>query len=367
MIIGICSVPNSAFSQRTQCYFGLPQNTELTQQLELAKKNSLVTQEIFKSFEVEGFENTPEICRKALPPALLPNQKNLKYLVQVADSTGYLKQKVFNQECLRQSVSFTVDSSEVICPSGKRTKDICVTDEILDYQNAIITNFYSCFEELGISTISPGALLSIFSLEAGFKPFYSSRNGVGLGQLTNDFVDDVHQAWRGGEYLARIAESTSKKCAAAKIVAEKDMKKKPHLKKICQFIEIGEGLERNILYALIGAATVWNKDLFSMMKKYRDKYESSAQFEKIKDLLLISAHGPGGKSSAIDLFGKISNRSPEQILTKGSGSESSQMLERNVDPYVKNVKNRQRLMLDNLSGILTTEELEKGIYSCVNK
>lgn len=349
------------------CVSGSPSQSSMVLQMSQAKAKSSVTDIIYKQYQLRASTQAKAPCVECNAATA----KRPEDLAQVSSSIQGIPaapKMIFNPACLKEAAEYKVGTKEIACPGGKKTKNICQTEEMLTYQNAVVSSFMSCANKLNLQTVSPAVLYRIYSLESGFKPQFASKNGVGLGQLTSIFVKDVHQAWRGGEYLNKIAMSDLKECEAAKVIAKKDMNgRNPPLSNSCAYIQLGEGMERNILYTMIGMATSWEKDLLPKMKSYVQKYANHPALEEVKSLTMASAYSAGGRAAGRAIASRLGHLAPDAYLkaikkplyrTKGRGT---------LNPYVLNMDKRQNEISTSFVAPLKSLFEKEGSKACVNQ
>lgn len=191
-----------------------------------------------------------------------------------------------------------------------------------------------------------------------------------MGQLTNIFVQDAHQKWRGGENLRKMAQSDLQECSAAKILAQKDLKSKPRHSNSCSFIQIGEGMERNILYTMIGLATSWEKDISPKMNSYLTKYANHPSIEEIKSLLMANAYGSGGRAAARALANRLSGLPPEKLLAtikKPISGVPMRGRARTLNGYTLKIATRQKDIASKLKEPLKSAFEKEGAKACITQ
>lgn len=366
----ILFLPLIAFSEE-QCLSGKSGQTNLIDQLATAKASSSITQIIAKQYQLENAKIEGGNCVDCDKP-LLDKPTELSQVAGAIDGIPQAPKLLFKAACLRESNEFKSDTAEVSCPSGQRSKskNLCMTEKVMSYQNAVISSFLNCAKKAGLPTVSPSALYQMYSLESGFKPQFAYNGGVGIGQLTNIFVEDIHQKWRGYKFLEKIAQSSLSECEAAKIVAQKDIQSKPRISNSCSFISIGEGLERNILYSLIGMANSWEKDVGPKLQPYLNKYSNSEHLQEIKDLSLLNAYGPGGRAAARALVSRLSQLPPEKYLERIKTpltfvNKKSKVNSLNI--YTIRMAKRQKKIQGELAEPIKSEFAKQGAQACVNQ
>jgi hypothetical protein len=351
------------------CLSGQSGSTNMIEQMTTAEETSSVTQIIYNQYKLnpkkaEGGNECPtNDCGQA--PLKAPQD-----LSDIATTIGGLPaapKMFFKSDCLKASLLFDSSANEVSCPSGKKSSssNLCLTEKVMNYENAVISSFMSCAKKVGIPTVSPASVYEMYSVEGGFKPQFSGRDGVGLGQVTGIFVEDIHQAWRGRPYLEKIAQSNLKECDAAKIIAQNDLKKKPNFRKQCSFVSMGDGLERNVLYGIVGLATAWEKDIQPKMTSYLEKYKDDPRLDDVKNAAMLTAYGPGGRAAARALVSRLSTLPPEQFLSRIKKPMAIKKSTLNI--YSVRMASRQKQINDKLTEPLKTEFSQNGgAKACVN-
>lgn len=302
------------------CRSGDAKNTALLDLLKKAKKDSEITQAILADYtpKTEGTGDCPECDNlneqakaqkediAAVVKAINPELHNP---VPKPDSL------LFNDECLKGIAPYQSTTAQYTCDkaTSKPTlkKNLCVDDSLQTYQNQTLSNFTRCFIEQGItgsSDILPTTLLNIYTIENGFKPQYSSGNGVGLGQLTSIFIDDVKT--RGKVFSKKILSQPPKpECKAAALILEKDQKTPPSRQQVCKFMSVGEGLERNMLYSMLGLAVLLKDNIDPLLNRYNSfKSAPEEAKQKMRELALTNSYGSGGPRATAALIKRIHNR-----------------------------------------------------------
>ena len=334
-----------------QCISGSESSKGLIENLSAAEKNSPITSLISRRYGLE--KKTEADCidceksNKALLPKLEPNKT------------------YFKEECLEAAGQIKAASNEVICPSGKNGQfRQCYTRSFFNYQNAVISDFYKCLRRTQNLPITPEALFEMYSLESGFKPYYSNSGGTGMGQLTSIFIKDLHQKHRGRPIIESIANSTHDDCEAAKIIAQKDLSKEPSLSNKCSFIQAGEGMERDVLYSLMGLANSWNKDIEPLLTSYNKKYERDPQLLKVQYKALINSYGPGGRAAARASIRRLSKLKPSDYI---KAMDRPLMTEEggNLNVYTNNLAKKQKQLVQFMKDPIKSEFQKDGARACL--
>lgn len=347
------------------CVSGTPEKNNLITQLHYAKAKSSITDIIYKQYQLGASTQAKADCTNC-SSSLEKRPEDLSQVASSIQGVPSAPKLLFNPDCLKETAEYKIATKEVACPTGERTKNICQTQEIVTYQNAVVSSFLSCVKKLNLPSITPSALYKIYALESGFKPQFASKNGMGLGQLTSIFIDDVHQPWRGGGYLNKIANSDLKECEAAKILAQKDLKSKPS-KNACSYIQLGEGMERNILYTFVGLATAWEKDLLPIMKNYMQKHANHPSLEEVKNLTMATAYSSGGRAAGRAIASRLSGLSPEAYL-KAIKKPMARVKGRGLlNPYVINMDIREKELGTKLADSLKADFDKQGVQACINQ
>ncbi len=364
------------------CRSGDAKNTALLDLLKKAKKDSEITQAILADYttKTEG-TGTCATC----------NELNKQAQAQKEDIAAVAKainpefnnpvpkpnSLLFNDDCLKGIAPYQSSTAQYTCDkaTSKPTlkKNLCVDDSLQTYQNQTLSNFTRCFIEQGItgsSDILPTTLLNIYTIENGFKPQYSSGNGVGLGQLTSIFIKDVET--RGKVFSKKILSQPPKpECKAAALILQKDQKTPPSRQQVCKFMSVGEGLERNMLYSMLGLAVLLEKNIDPILNKNKKfkQFPANAQ-QKIRELALTNAYGPGGPLATRYLIKRINNRQGlnsietiEQYTTSNTLQENGLSLNR----YLVSIKKREFDVLKNkrISEPLASQIEKKGNMACL--
>lgn len=376
ILVLILLCPLIAFADEPTCTSGKPSQSNLVDQLSKAKTDSPITKIISKTYKldivpVEGQikEECTDGCESSTPAGATQAAAAIGAIPTTTPLVPKAPTLALKTECMQISDQFkSTESFEYSCPDGKkqRNRGMCITVDLLKYQNAAISNMISCMASLGFSAVDSNSIFQKYSIESTFKPQYSSTGGVGIGQLTNIFVDDIHQVGRGFEYLKQVADSTNPECEAAKIIAAKDISKKPNLNFRCQFMSMGEGMERNILYSMIGITTVWEKNLEPTFRKYLNKYADHPQLAEAKRLGIMNAYGSGGPAAAMAAIRRLSSLPPDkfvQAIKKPLYTKSKT----NLTQYTSNIARRQRDIAKLLPADLQSLYAEKGPEACINR
>lgn len=365
-------LPLTAMSASTQCLSGTAGNDHLIQQLASAKKSSPISTQLTEKYNLENkpAESTSSGCPNCqqgpgFGPLNFGNHSTAQFMRQIAPDTKLL----LRTDCLSASGKTDTSTTELKCPEGQLSSkyNFCFDSNLMRYQNAAITDFYKCVKKITNFPITPAGLFEMYSLESGFKPHYAYSGGVGMGQLTGIFVDDINQKHRGFKILKKVADTSDKDCEIAKTIAAKDIQKPIRLKNNrCNFVEYGEGMERNVLYTLIGLANSWNKDIEPVMEKYIAKNKGHASLARAKELALLNSYGPGGRAAARAAVRRLTKLSPtqfvDQIQKPMSGTKTT-----NLTSYIGKIQKRQKQLLSDMPKAQRTAYNKEGARACVNK
>lgn len=358
------------FSFANQCISGDPKATQLLDQMKAASQNTdSPTFHIFQAYKktekVEGQSLATGLCQSEDCQIKFDQLEDLKKFAAANDATPGAPNLLLKTDCLVAGSKFKASTSQISCPTGNKSKNFnfCINRDFLEYQNAVISSFMSCAAKSGIKTLDAGHLMKMYTLESGFRPNYAYPGGVGIGQLTSIFVKDIHQAHRGRKYLINMAMSESAECRAAKMISEKDLKKEPKHSDNCSFVSVGDGLERNILYSILGTATAWEKNIEPKLRKYFAKYKNHPQLEEVKNLALLNSYGPTGH--AVGLLERLSKYPPDRFV---QAMKKPQVTERgDLTKYIQRSEARQNAMAKTmLSEPLKTQYAKNGVKACLN-
>lgn len=376
-------------SAELMCVNGDPSAINIVTQLANAKTEKPVTKYIYGKYNINNAKSEGGTtclsgdCEKPLIDAK-PIEQIRNTLTPQTDANKF----VFNDQCLQTSAKFNTGTSQLMCPEHKNFKrsksvaGLCITNEQLSYQNAVMSDFAKCAASAKLSSVDMNAIFQKYAVESTFKPQYAYGGGVGIGQLTGGFVDDIFQKGRGLETLKDIANSTTPECAGAKLIAQADVEKRPKFSDKCAFVEVGEGFERNFLYSLIGTNTKWEKDIKPKLSKYLDKFAKDPDVDRVKQLLLMTAYGPGGAGAARTLISYFSKLPPAKFIQRLSkpfyveeiDSEGNVKRGKNLTAYISQIEKRQTDFGKSLTAntSVASDELkasfkEKGVEACLNR
>ncbi|MFZ3229455.1 MAG: hypothetical protein WA160_04570 [Pseudobdellovibrio sp.] len=354
----------------TKCISGNPESTNIVDQLTNAKKNNKLTQIIYNKYNLnqktEATTSTDPTCLTGdCPNSLLtsPIQSIRSTTLQAPEPP----KMAFNHDCLRASNTFVASAPQISCPknSANTKTNMCITDEQLKYQNAVISSFANCAIKEGFAGVDLNAIFQKYSIESTFKPQYASGDGLGIGQLTSIFVEDIHQKHRGFKFMNKIATSTSSDCDAARQIAEADVKNKPRFSNKCSFISVGEGLERNILYSIIGVNTVWEMNIEPKLRGYLKKYATDPNIDEVRKLVLMNAYGRGGPAASTAAIRRLSALSPTQFIKRMKQPLYTEN-HRNLTEYTSNIDKRQKKIATKLPESIKAEFAKTGAEACLN-
>lgn len=369
----LLQLPIAIMAAEKQCLSGTSGNNHLISQLLNAKNKSPITKELTQRYNLEEapLQSPPAVgcvsCQQGpgSNPLSFGNQSTAQLLRQVDPDAGLL----LRTQCLEVSGKVDASTTELKCPEGKLSSkyNFCFDSNLMRYQNAVITDFYKCVKKLTNLPLTPSGLFEMYSLESGFKPHYSYGGGVGIGQLTGIFVDDINQKHRGYGLLKKIAETSDTDCSIAKKIASKDAKQPVRLNNNrCKFVEYGEGMERNVLYTLLGMANSWNKDIEPVMEAYSKKHHGNPALPRTQELALLNSYGPGGRAAARAAVRRLTKLSPTQFVTQIQkpmiGSKGT-----NLTTYLGKMQKRQKQLLADMSADQRAAYNQEGARSCVNK
>jgi hypothetical protein len=370
-------------SQQVSCVNGDPKLKKLVDQFENAKTTSIykliakVDPQTAPPAKAEGDLPPPCIpCQQALNPQALKNIPaelfdNIKRYTQV-------KTRI-KADCSLAAAGHDSGTSEIICPEKsiiQKTKikngrsvmisdGACVTSEMINYNNSAQENIYACFKKYSSSPITPASLFEIFSVESTYKANYSSTNGHGLGQLTDIFVRDAQQKGRGLGLLEKLALDSTPECDVAQKLASEDIGKTYRLPRDrCQFIQYGGGMERNMMFAMVGLNTLWEKNVSSYFSRYAKKYASDSNLPLVMEKVLQIAYGAGGPTAARAVINQNSDLTPNEFLERLSQPMNTTSGGK-LTQYLANIAERQVSISKDLVEPLKSEFLKNGARACI--
>ena len=372
----LLALPLTSMAAGDQCLSGTQGNNHLVNQLAKVKNSSPISSALTKKYNLESSPELPTEAKATEAPCAtcaqgpgasplsVGNIKTADIIRNIAPDSGLL----MKTECLNVSGKVDAPTSELKCPEGKVSPkhNFCFDSNLMRYQNAVVTDFYKCMKKLTNLPLTPSGLFEMYSLESGFKPHYAYSGGVGMGQLTGIFVDDVNQKHRGFKILDKVAKSQDADCAIAKKIASMDVKKPVRLNaNRCKFVEYGEGMERNVLYTLVGMANSWNKDLEPLLESYIKKNGGNPALPRVLELALLNGYGPGGRAAARAAIRRLSKVSPGDFVIRMnkpmSGTKGG-----NLTSYIGKIQKRQKQILSDMSPSLKAEYAKEGARACIN-
>ena len=369
LILFILLPPNS---YALQCLSGNEDSTHLIDQMKATANNPkspgyYILQTAKEDYKPEGQILSPGFCTDE---ACKVKQSQIEDLKKFAEDSGLKTlstKNLFKTECIIAGNQFIADTKEIKCPSNERKKEsfnFCINNDFLNYQNAIISNFKACADASNIKTLDAAHLFKMYTLESAFKPYYSYDGGVGIGQLTSKFVNDLHLKHRGQKYLKKIASVKSPECKAAQMIAEADLLNPPSHSDKCAFVTVGSGLERNILYSILGLATSWEKDIEPKLSSYIKKYSDHPLIEEVKNLALLNSYGPG-RGDARAAIARLIKYPPDIFIAKIKKPLKTKR--GNITNYINRIEARQKEMTKLfLPEPLKSEYAVRGAQACIN-
>ena len=319
-----------------------------------------------------GLPTKCETCEAAQKIMPVEAFENIKRYTQVRNR--------INSECALAAAKFDAATNEVRCPEGTKVKKVviknsknrvvnyegaCVTGEMITYNSSAQENLYTCFKKFSTSPITPASLFEIFSLESTYKANYSSVAGHGMGQLTDIFVQDAQQKGRGLELLKKMALNETPECAVAQQLAAVDIGKTYRLPRDrCEFIPYGSGLERNMLFAMVGLNTLWEKNVSVYFSKYSKKYANDPNLPIIMEKVLQISYGAGGPTAARAFVSQNSDLSPADFLER-LGRPMYTETGPSLTKYLERIADRQVSISKDLQEPRKSEFLKNGARACI--
>ena len=360
----------STYANQQSCLSGDADKTQLIDQLTKAQNKSEISKAITEKYqlnnpqktEADAIENCPECLNISKASQASLNLSQIKDLSQKNKSTKPL----FKDECLAAVAQIKTSTNQLLCPSGEKTKKaLCVTNDMYQYQAAVISEFYQCVKAETNFPITPEVLFEMYALESGFRPNYAYAGGVGVGQLTSIFVKDIHQKHRGQKFLKQIESSKNESCKVAQPIVAKDLKKQPSLKNRCDFIQYGEGFERNTLYTLVGLANSWERDIAPKMKKFNEINKGNSALPRAQQLALMNAYGSGGPAAARAALNLLTRLNPTDFINEIQKPLFSPK-GKNVTEYTSKMKSKQDRLTKLFKAPAQLDFANNGARSCIN-
>lgn len=374
----IFSISLSSFAEN-QCISGSPENSLLNDQLAAAQKQQGITHHICQKYSLYSTTEAASGCVECASSAGKGNFKQQGELRPIGMSSSKL---LYKDECLTVAGSVLAHAKEIKCPEGKTGYyNQCVSPSLLKYENAVISDFLSCMKKVRPDfPISAEGIFEMLSLESGFKPSYASTNGVGIGQLVSIFVKDISQEHRGRRILKEVADSKDPDCAAAQVLAFKDTQNPNHTVQLtksnrCAFTQVGEGMERNILYSLVGMANAWELDLAPVMKRFNERSQKDPKYstdEKFRDnvaraqeLAVLNSYGHGGRAAARAAARRLSRLSPEAFVKAIKKPLRVEEDDESLTSYITTMQSRQRQLVSKFDEPIKSEFGKSGAKACL--
>lgn len=386
------------------CLSGNSGNNHLVEQFENAKKTSGITKAIIKKYGLDEAQETKSesdcsACELKKNHILKSSRNNLEELKKISEKKQNL---LFKESCLVIAGNLEIETNQINCPSKEILKeDSCITKEIYNYENAVISDFYSCVKKATNFPINALDIFMIYSNESAFKPNYYYNGGLGIAQLTSVYVQDMLEQEQGRKILQQLLDLESSECEIAKNIIEKDFSQSPlnktKVKKIrkgkeisetvttlnaCEFIKFGEGLERNILYSILGLANNWERYLSDKMPKFSKQADSKpnnkhlSKIEEAQRLTLINSYGGGGQKDSKTIIKRMTSFSVDDYLknikkplsTKKDGDLNWYLIK--TEKKQQEIKSMLKMNLNEIDKKISIKEkleFEKnGAKSCIN-
>ncbi len=359
----------TAHAENQSCLSGDSDKTQLIDQLATAQNKSEISKAIAAKYNLKNSETTEadaiENCPKCLEISKA-SQASIN-LSQIKDlSKNKSPKPLFKDECLSAVAQIKTSTNQLLCPSGEKTKKaLCVTNDMYQYQAAVLNEFYQCVKAETNFPVTPEVLFEMYALESGFRPNYAYGGGVGVGQLTSIFVKDIHQKHRGQKFLKQIESSKNENCKIAQPLAAKDLKKQPSLKNRCDFIQYGEGFERNTLYTLVGLANSWERDIEPKMRKFNEKNKTNPALPRSQQLALMNAYGSGGRAAARAALKRLTNLEPAEFI-EAIQKPMKTAAGKNLTEYTSKMKSKQDRLTQFFKAPAQLDFANNGARSCID-
>jgi hypothetical protein len=360
----VFSITSVSALSKDRCIVGNEKNSQLQVGLKSAQTESPITQKIYQKYNLLPKTEADSNC----PTGDCRNNTAVQKLSALPTggaqaSPAYVH---LNEACVEVAAQVKAGSAEIDCPSRKTGKfNFCYPKSMANYQSAVTSDFYNCLRKTQDFPLTIDALFEMYTLESGFKPYYANTGGTGMGQLTGIFIKDIHQKHRGRPILQSIADSTDSQCEAAKLIAQKDLQKEPSLANKCDFVQVGEGLERNILYTLVGMSNSWNKDIGPLMKDYIKKNERDPAILEVQKKALLNAYGAGGRAAARAAIRRLTKLKPADFakaMTRPLYTAEGQ----NLTTYTTNIALKQKQIEKIMNEPLLSEYKKNGARACLD-
>ncbi len=347
------------YADQVTCNSGNPDQLVLVKQLAEARKTKgSVTQIIYKSFDLASTEASYAGCLSCGQDQELATVKHVGQTASELSSLVFRRKKnknlAFKQACIDAANLFQTSTPQTSCEKNPKGVFVgtnnythtgmnlkinpCVTKSLLKYQNAVMTSFYNCAQAENFTGLDLSLMFKKYSQESGFRPTYDDIGGLGSTRIIDQFIRDGQT--RGLSLIQSIATSTHPDCAAAKLIAAKDLKSMPKRKNACLFIHPGEGLERNFLYSFIGVETVWRSDLEPLLRKFMAENANNPKFKEAQRIIQMTAYGRGGPKQAQVLIRTLIKVKIDAFLKMNRGDLTAKKGTK-INGYVSEINRRQ--------------------------
>ena len=350
--------------------------------------------DIQKSFEGSSQQALPASFEKAkklttpTPPSCTRCNEN-KSLVKMAQNLALATLGIVHaievppakikKECIEASLQREIKGEGFSCLDGKpqafanSSNTPCLNQKMVDYIHFALNEGINCISSVRGAPLDSRFIFKKINTETAFNFFLANLGGKGLGQLTGTLVDDVAGVMKNGKLapgrgsyiLKGIANSDNPACAPFKNIAAQDTKKAPPAPgtaaNYCSWLSPGDGLARNIMYALGYYAFTYDKVITPFVKK---NAPALAKNPDALNYLTLVAYGPLGTAEAFALVRtkRLKNEpNPANAIPKIIQGSS----------YLQDAEDRMNEMLNKRDGIFSSQgrpdypAIEKKGATCV--
>ncbi|KHD87973.1 MAG: hypothetical protein OM95_11590 [Bdellovibrio sp. ArHS] len=268
-------------------------------------------------------------CASAKPGQVEALTNQIQQVVAEATKTQKIK-----RSCIEASLQRDVGNTGYTCNGTKKeafensgASAPCLNQKVVNFLQFALNKAINCMST-GRDPIDSRFILKKINNETAFNFFVAYSGGVGIGQLTSDPVKEI-AGWKKGKTLHEgnakhilegVLNSSNPSCAPFAEILKNEDETAPPLpgspKNYCTWVSPGEGLARNLIYAL-GYYVYMRDDVIRPAMEKR-----SPVMAKNNDLLnyfTLVAYGPGGPAQSLAMLRnfRLSDKSnPEDVKTK---------------------------------------------------
>ncbi|WP_413570555.1 hypothetical protein ACLWBD_08255 [Bdellovibrio sp. HCB117] len=303
------------------------------------------SQSINKSFEssrdpltldyqlsTNGMPRTPGYCARCATAKPNQVQALTDHLQQVVAEVTQTKK--IKRSCIEASLQREVGNTGYTCTGGTKkafdnagSSAPCLNQNVVNFIQFALNKAINCLST-GRDPIDSRFILKKINNETAFNFFLAYNGGVGIGQLTSNPVKEI-AGWKEGKtfhegnakhVLEGVLDSANPACAPFAEILKNEDEKAPPLpgspKNYCKWVSPGEGIGRNLIYAL-GYYVYMRDDV--IRPAIEKRAPNMAKNSDLVNYFTLVAYGPGGPAQSLAMIKnfRLSNKSnPQDIRTK---------------------------------------------------